>query len=145
MGAEENYLWAPTCSVPIENAEEPHHPAGYCKGVLHTHTVLTEAMLLALTEHQICLGDDVIILNATSRTGPFAAVKFTNREEIGWERYTILGSGLTSGGGIYLQDISPDEPWAGQVYYLYMYKGQIGAAPISGGVPSDLIQQTPTS
>jgi hypothetical protein len=75
----------------------PPCPAPYVvPGINKTFTVLNEAALLALTQGEMSVGDDIIIILSTSRTIAYGVVKFVNSGGSGWAQFTVVGNPSTT-------------------------------------------------
>ena len=75
----------------------PPCPAPYVvPGVNKTFTVLSESALLALTQGEMSVGDDIIIILPTSKTIAYGVVKFVNPGGSGWSQFTVVVNPVTS-------------------------------------------------
>lgn len=68
-------------------------------GINRTIVVLNESALLGLSAGELQIGDDVIILQPTSKTNAYGVVKFVAPQLTGWAAFAVIGNGAFSGGG----------------------------------------------
>lgn len=69
----------------------------FAYGVNRTFVVLNESALLGFSPGELQQGDDVIIIQPTSRTVAYGVVKFVNPSGSGWGQFTIMGGQASAG------------------------------------------------